>query len=38
MAKVRCIEEGGGFDGIQKREDLNIQEGVIEGARGEELH
>jgi putative ABC transport system ATP-binding protein len=28
----------GRVDRIQKREDLNIQEGVIEGAAGEELH
>jgi len=28
----------GKVDRIQKREELNIQEGVIEGARGEELH
>jgi putative ABC transport system ATP-binding protein len=28
----------GKVDRIQKREDLNIQEGVIEGAGGEDLH
>jgi putative ABC transport system ATP-binding protein len=28
----------GKVDRIQRREDLNIQEGVIEGAGGEDLH